>query len=40
MKLIKPGVIEVELGGALVRVRGRVDVEALSRVLGVLEGRR
>jgi transposase-like protein len=36
----EPGVIEVELGGALVRVRGRVDVEALSRVLGVLEGRR
>ena len=33
-------VIELEVGGALVRLRGQVDAEALSRVLGVLEGRR
>lgn len=34
------GVIELEVGGALVRLRGPVDAEALARVLGVLEGRR
>lgn len=34
------GVIEVELGGALVRVRGEVDGETLSRVLGAVGGRR
>lgn len=34
------GVIELEVGGALLRLRGQVDAEALSRVLGVLEGRR
>lgn len=33
-------VIELEVGGALVRLRGQVDTEALARVLGVLEGRR
>lgn len=33
-------VIELEVGGALVRLRGQVDAEALARVLGVLEGRR
>jgi len=36
----EPGVIELEVGGALLRLRGQVDAEALSRVLGVLEGRR
>lgn len=34
------GVIEVELGGALVRVRGEVDSETLVRVLGAVGGRR
>jgi transposase-like protein len=34
------GVIEVELGGALVRVRGEVDGETLVRVLGAVGGRR
>jgi hypothetical protein len=34
------GVIEVELGGALVRVRGEVDGETLARVLGAMGGRR
>ncbi|WP_143141573.1 IS66 family insertion sequence element accessory protein TnpA [Nannocystis exedens] len=34
------GVIEVELGGALVRVRGEVDGESLVRVLGAVGGRR
>ncbi len=34
------GVIEVELGGALVRVRGEVDGETLARVLGAVGGRR
>lgn len=34
------GVIEVELGGALVRVRGEVDGETLERVLGAIGGRR
>lgn len=34
------GVIELEIGSALVRLRGPVDAEALARVLGVLEGRR
>ena len=34
------GVIEVELGGAVVRVRGEVDGELLSRVLGAVGGRR
>jgi transposase-like protein len=36
----EPGVIELEVGDALLRLRGQVDAEALSRVLGVLEGRR
>ena len=36
----EPGVIEVEVAGALVRLRGQVDADALARVLGVLEGRR
>lgn len=34
------GVIEVELGGALVRVRGEVDAEMLVRLLSALGGRR
>ena len=34
------GVIEVELGGAVVRVRGEVDGEMLARVLGAVGGRR
>ncbi|MFY0538888.1 hypothetical protein [Nannocystis pusilla] len=34
------GVIEVELGGALGRVRGEVDGETLARVLGAVGGRR
>ncbi len=33
-------VIELEVGGVVVRLRGQVDTEALARVLGVLEGRR
>ncbi|MFY0540981.1 IS66 family insertion sequence element accessory protein TnpA [Nannocystis pusilla] len=34
------GVIEVELGGALVRVRGEVDAEVLVRLLSALGGHR
>ena len=34
------GVIEVELGGALVRVRGEVDGEMLVRVLSAVGGQR
>ena len=34
------GVIEVELGGALVRVRGEVDAEVLVRLLSAIGGRR
>lgn len=34
------GVIEVELGGAVARVRGEVDGEMLARVLGAVGGRR
>lgn len=34
------GVIELEVGGAVVRLRGHVDADALSKVLKVLEGRR
>ncbi|MCB9705162.1 MAG: helix-turn-helix domain-containing protein [Myxococcales bacterium] len=37
---LEPGVIELEVGGAVVRLRGQVDAEALGRVLDVLEGRR
>lgn len=33
------GVIELDVGG-VVRVRGRVEAEALARVLDVLEARR
>ena len=36
----EPAAIELEVGGTLVRLRGQVDAEALSRVLGVLEERR
>ena len=34
------GVIEIEVGGAVVRVRGAVDREALARVLDAVGGRR
>ncbi len=34
------GVIEVELGDVVVRVRGEVDGEMLARVLGAVGGRR
>ena len=34
------GVIEIEVGGAVVRVRGTVDGEALARVLDAVGGRR
>lgn len=34
------GVIELEVGGAMVRLRGEVDAVALAKVLTVLEGRR
>lgn len=34
------GVIELEVGGTRIRVRGRVEPEALARVLDALEGRR
>lgn len=34
------GVIELDVGGVHVRVRGRVEAEALARVLDVLEARR
>jgi hypothetical protein len=34
------GVIELDVGGVYVRVRGRVEAEALARVLDVLEARR
>jgi transposase-like protein len=34
------GLIELEVGGAVVRLRGQVDAEALSKVIGVLEARR
>ena len=34
------GVIELEIRGGLVRVRGPVDADVLATVLGVLEGRR
>jgi hypothetical protein len=34
------GVIELVVGGVHVRVRGRVEAEALARVLDVLEARR
>jgi hypothetical protein len=36
----RPGVIEIDLGGGrCVRVMGAVDVDALRRVLDVLDGR-
>jgi transposase-like protein len=38
--MAETGVIEVELGGAVVRVRGEVDGEMLARVLGAVGGRR
>ena len=34
------GVIELEFGGAMVRLRGHIDAAALAKVLTVLEGRR
>lgn len=34
------GVIELAVGRTQIRVRGRVDTEALARVLDALEGRR
>ena len=34
------GVIELDVGSARIRVRGRVEVEALACVLDVLEARR
>ncbi|WAS90966.1 IS66 family insertion sequence element accessory protein TnpA [Nannocystis punicea] len=34
------GVIELDIGSARIRVRGRVETEALARVLDVLEARR
>jgi hypothetical protein len=34
------GTIEVEVGDARIVVRGRVDTEALARVLAAVEGRR
>lgn len=34
------GVIELDVGSARVRIRGRVEAEALARVLDALEGRR
>jgi len=34
------GVIELDVGSARIRVRGRVEAEALARVLDVLEARR
>lgn len=34
------GVLELVVGGVHVRVRGRVEAEALARVLDVLEARR
>lgn len=36
----EPGVIEFAVGRTQIRVRGRVDTEALARVLDALEGRR
>lgn len=38
--IVDDGVIEVEVGGARIVVRGRVDTEALARVLTAVEGRR
>ena len=34
------GVIELDVGGTRILVRGRVDAEALARVLSAVEGRR
>lgn len=34
------GVLELIVGGVVVRVRGRVEEDALARVLAVLEARR
>lgn len=34
------GVIELDVGSTRIRVRGRVESEALARVLDALEGRR
>ncbi|MDC0675318.1 hypothetical protein [Nannocystis radixulma] len=34
------GVIELDVGGVRIRVCGRVEAEALARVLDVLEARR
>lgn len=34
------GVIELDVGGTRILVRGRVDAEALVRVLAAVEGRR
>lgn len=36
----EPGVIELAVGRTQIRVHGRVDTEALARVLDALEGRR
>ena len=38
--MIEDGVIEVAVGDTRIVVRGRVDVEALARVLAVVEARR
>lgn len=39
-RVSEPGVIELEVAGATLRIRGRVEPEALMPVLQALEGRR